>query len=90
MVKRFVFDLCDVILLLEHRQIAVKLHKFSSIRHQFAPDDLFTFLFHTNQGCINSYEEGRMSSLVRYYLPLAPRHVLGTLAVSRRIDDQWS
>lgn len=63
MIRLFVFDLGNVILPFEHRQIAVKLHEVSRIRDRFTPDDLFRFLFDGDWGLVNPYEEGLMSSL---------------------------
>lgn len=62
MIRLFVFDLGNVILPFEHRQIAVKLHKVSRIQDLFSPNDLFRFLFDRDRGFVNSYEEGLMSS----------------------------
>ena len=62
MIRLFVFDLGNVILPFEHRQIAVKLHKVSRIPDRFSPDDLFRFLFDRDKGFVNPYEEGLMSS----------------------------
>lgn len=62
MIKLFVFDLGNVILPFEHKQIAVKLHEVSRIQNRFSPDDLFKFLFDRDRGLVNPYEEGLMSS----------------------------
>ena len=63
MIKLFVFDLGNVILPFEHRQIAVKLHETSRIQDRFTPNDLFKFLFDRDRGLVNPYEEGLMSSI---------------------------
>ncbi len=63
MIKLFVFDLGNVILPFEHRQIATKLHEVSRIQERFTPDDLFKFLFDRDRGLVNPYEEGLMSSM---------------------------
>ncbi len=63
MIKLFVFDLGNVILPFEHRQIATKLHEVSRIQDRFTPDDLFKFLFDKDRGLVNPYEEGLMSSM---------------------------
>jgi glucose-1-phosphatase len=63
MIKLFVFDLGNVILPFEHRQIAVKLYKKSEIITEILPDDIFKFLFDRANGVVNIYETGRMSSL---------------------------
>ena len=54
MIKLFVFDLGNVILPFENRQIAVKLHEASLIKDRFTPDDLHGFLFDFGRGFINA------------------------------------
>lgn len=79
MIKLFVFDLGNVILPFEHRQIAVKLHETSLVKDRFTPDDIFRYLFDHDKGFVNAYEEGRISSKdffkklkERYKLELEP------------------
>jgi len=62
MIKLFVFDLGNVILPFEHRQIAVKLHQKSTQKTVFTPQQLFDIMFDLHNGLINPYEEGLMSS----------------------------
>ena len=62
MIKLFVFDLGNVILPFEHHQIAVKLHRRSTEKTNFTPQRLFDVMFDLNNGLINPYEEGLMSS----------------------------
>jgi glucose-1-phosphatase len=62
MIKLFVFDLGNVILPFEHRQIAVKLHERSMDKTIFAPQRLFDVMFDFENGLVNPYEEGLMSS----------------------------
>ncbi len=62
MIKLFVFDLGNVILPFEHRQIAVKLHEKSTEKEAFTPEQLFDVMFDLQNGLINPYEEGLMSS----------------------------
>lgn len=62
MIKLFVFDLGNVILPFEHRQIAVKLHEKSTKKEAFTPEQLFDVMFDLQNGLINPYEEGLMSS----------------------------
>ena len=62
MIKLFVFDLGNVILPFEHRQIATKLHEKSRDKARFASDEIFTFMFEKDKGLINTYETGRISS----------------------------
>jgi putative hydrolase of the HAD superfamily len=75
MIGLFVFDLGNVILPFEHRQIAVKLHEVSRIQNRFTHDDLFRFLFDRNRGFVNPYEEGRISSL-DFFAKLRERYKL--------------
>lgn len=75
MIKLFVFDLGNVILPFEHRQIAVKLHETSRIQDRFTPDDLFKFLFDMDRGLVNPYEEGLMSS-VDFFAKLRDKYKL--------------
>ena len=76
MIKLFVFDLGNVILPFEHRQIAVKLHETSRIQDRFTPNDLFKFLFDRDRGLVNPYEEGLMSSIY-FFASAMTRRVLG-------------
>ena len=62
MIKLFVFDLGNVILPFEHRQIATKLYEKSRDKARFASDEIFTFMFERDKGLINDYETGQMSS----------------------------
>ena len=62
MIKLFVFDLGNVILPFEHRQIATKLYEKSRDKARFASDEIFTFMFEKDKGLINTYETGQMSS----------------------------
>jgi len=79
MSKLFGFDLGNVILPFEHRQIAVKLHETSLVGDRFTPEDIFRYLFDREKGFVNAYEEGRLSSKdffrkikERYKLELEP------------------
>jgi glucose-1-phosphatase len=63
MIKLFVFDLGNVILPFEHRQIAVKLLKRTRGKIVPSPHELFSFLFDMENGLVNPYEEGLMSSI---------------------------
>lgn len=62
MIKLFVFDLGNVILPFEHRQIARKLHEKSAYRTNFNTEEIFTFMFETDKGLINDFETGQISS----------------------------
>jgi HAD superfamily hydrolase (TIGR01509 family) len=63
MIKLFVFDLGNVILPFEHRQIAVKLHERSTNKTAFVPQLLFDVMFDLENGLVNPYEEGLMSTV---------------------------
>jgi putative hydrolase of the HAD superfamily len=62
MIKLFVFDLGNVILPFDHRQIAAKLHRSMRDKKLFTPEDIFTFMFGDDEGLINIYETGQISS----------------------------
>jgi len=62
MIKLFVFDLGNVILPFEHRQIALKLLEKSQEKERFSAHEVFQFMFDMEYGFVNPYEEGRISS----------------------------
>ncbi len=62
MIELFVFDLGNVILPFEHRQIAKKLYERSRDKGLFSPDEIFLFMFERDDGLINMYETGQMTS----------------------------
>jgi glucose-1-phosphatase len=63
MIKLFVFDLGNVILPFEHRQIAAKLHERSTDKAAFVSQHLFDVMFDLENGLVNPYEEGLMSTV---------------------------
>ena len=63
MIKLFVFDLGNVILPFEHRQIATKLLERATGTTASSPQEAFSFMFDMENGLVNQYEEGLMSSL---------------------------
>ncbi|MDD5007963.1 MAG: HAD family phosphatase [Syntrophorhabdaceae bacterium] len=75
MIKLFVFDLGNVILPFEHRQIVYKLHEVSRVAGRFSPDEIFRYMFDMENGLINAYEEGLMSSL-DFFVKLKERYKL--------------
>ena len=75
MIKLFVFDLGNVILPFEHRQIATKLHEVSKIQDRLTPDEIFKFMFDRDRGLVNPYEEGLMSS-VEFFAKLRDKYKL--------------
>ena len=75
MIKIFVFDLGNVILPFEHTQIAEKLHEVSRIQDRFTPADMFRFMFDRDNGLVNPYEEGLMSS-IDFFARLRERYKL--------------
>lgn len=62
MIKLFVFDLGNVILPFEHRQMATKLHARSIDSERYSAKDIFDVMFDFEKGLVNPYEEGLMSS----------------------------
>ncbi len=75
MIKLFVFDLGNVILPFDHRQIAHKLYACSEAKGACTPSDIFSYLFDLKDGSINGYEEGNSSSL-EFFLNLKERYRL--------------
>ena len=63
MTKLFVFDLGNVILPFEHRQIGTKLCEKSDRKGALSSEEVFDFMFNRGAGLINAYETGQMSSL---------------------------
>ncbi len=63
MTRLCVFDLGNVILPFEHRQIAVKLRDRSALKKDFTAEQMFQYMFDFVGGLIDPYEEGNMSSL---------------------------
>ena len=74
MTKLFVFDLGNVILPFDNRQIAEKLHARSGLKG-VSPADIFGYLFDLRSGSINGYEEGLSSSL-EFFLDVRDRYKL--------------
>ncbi|MCX8021827.1 MAG: HAD family phosphatase [Syntrophorhabdaceae bacterium] len=62
MIRLFVFDLGNVILPFEHRQIATKLHRKSKLADSISPGEMFDHMFDRAGGLVNRYETGNMSS----------------------------
>jgi len=75
MIKLFVFDLGNVILPFDNRQIAEKLYARSEAKGLFSSADIFRYLFDLRGGAINSYEEGLFSSL-EFFLDVKSRYKL--------------
>jgi FMN phosphatase YigB (HAD superfamily) len=70
------FDLGNVILPFSHYQIAEKLSRFSLRRESEDPAKIFSYLFDLDQGAVNPYESGKISSAdffesLRSYLHLS-------------------
>ena len=74
MTKLFVFDLGNVILPFDNRQIAEKLHA-RSVMKGVSPADIFSYLFDLRCGSINGYEEG-LSSSMEFFLDVRDRYKL--------------
>lgn len=62
MIKLFVFDLGNVILPFDHRQIATQLWNRSAKQGSLTPEAIFAFLFNREAGFVDGYETGRLSS----------------------------
>ncbi len=57
------FDLGNVILPFNHYQIAEKLARFSESRELSDPSRIFSYLFDRQDGAVNDYEIGKMTSI---------------------------
>jgi glucose-1-phosphatase len=66
MIRLFVFDLGNVILPFEHRQIAHKLCARSTGKTAPRKEEVFQYLFDETEGLVNAYEEGLFSSAEFY------------------------
>lgn len=66
MIELYVFDLGNVILPFDHRQIAHKLFAHSSKLKDCTPNEIFQHIFDLEEGFINPFEEGAFSSLEFY------------------------
>ncbi len=71
-IEVMLFDLGNVILPFNHYQIAEKLSQFSQNREFQEPRRLFSFLFDLQEGSINGYEVGKISS-TDFFLSLKKR-----------------
>jgi len=65
-IEVILYDLGNVILPFSHYQIAEKLSRFSQKRQFQDPQRIFSYLFDLQNGVINSYEVGEVSS-VRFF-----------------------
>lgn len=75
MIELFVFDLGNVILPFDHRQIAPKLFAHSSELKGSSPEEVFQHIFDLEEGFINPFEEGVFSSL-EFYAGIKARYGL--------------
>jgi glucose-1-phosphatase len=62
MIKLFVFDLGNVILPFENRPVAARLWERSGKRGTLSAEAIFDALFSREDGLINAYEKGRLTS----------------------------
>ena len=62
-IEVILYDLGNVILPFNHFQIAEKLSRFSQEKEFQDPSTLFSYLFDFENGAVNGYEVGRVSSL---------------------------
>jgi putative hydrolase of the HAD superfamily len=77
-IEVILYDLGNVILPFNHFQIAEKLSRFSQEKKFQDPSNLFSYLFNFENGAVNGYEVGKLSSLEFFqslrkilYLPLS-------------------
>jgi glucose-1-phosphatase len=75
MIELFVFDLGNVILPFDHRQIAHKLYAHVKGKGDRCPEEIFGYIFDLQEGFINPFEEGAFSSS-EFYLRLRDRYSL--------------
>ena len=75
MIELFVFDLGNVILPFDHRQIARKLCAHTRGNGGRSPEEVFGYIFDLQEGFINPFEEGEFSSF-EFYLRLRDRYNL--------------
>jgi glucose-1-phosphatase len=75
MIKLFAFDLGNVILPFDNLPISRKLHERSRIKDRCSADEIHHYLFDTDEGSINPYEEGLCSSL-QFFLEVRDRYGL--------------
>lgn len=61
-VEIILFDLGNVILPFNHYQIAEKLSRFTGKKEFYDPHKIFSYLFDFQNGAINPYETGKMST----------------------------
>ena len=61
-IEVLLFDLGNVILPFNHYQIAEKLARFSDRKEWSDPPRIFSYLFDRQEGAVNDYEIGKMSS----------------------------
>lgn len=61
-VEVILFDLGNVILPFNHYQIAEKLSRFTGKKEFYDPHKIFSYLFDFQNGAINPYETGKMST----------------------------
>lgn len=62
-IEVILFDLGNVILPFNHYQIAEKLSRFTRRKDCLTPPEIFSYLFDFEEGAINGYEAGKISSL---------------------------
>jgi len=62
-IEVLLFDLGNVILPFNHYQIAEKLARFSERKELSDPPRIFSYLFDRQEGAVNDYEIGKMSSI---------------------------
>jgi putative hydrolase of the HAD superfamily len=61
-IELILYDLGNVILPFNHFQVAEKLSRFSQKKEFQDPSNLFSYLFDFEEGAVNDYEVGKVSS----------------------------
>jgi HAD superfamily hydrolase (TIGR01509 family) len=75
MIRLFVFDLGNVILPFEHRQIVGKLLNKAKTTAGSSDDSAFSYMFDMENGLVNRYEEGLMSSF-EFFTTIRDKYLL--------------
>lgn len=79
-IKLFVFDLGNVILPFDHRPIGRQLWERSEKKDSLSADDIFATIFSRENGLVNAYEKGRMTSSQFF------EHLQGLLALDLEFE----
>lgn len=75
MIKVFVFDLGNVILPFDHRKIPERLLEWSQSKERLDSNEIFEYIFSMENGLINPYEEGKLST-EEFFKTICERYAL--------------